>query len=237
MKKQIQISVPSPCHEQWGSFRPTSNGGFCGSCQKEVIDFSTWDDDRLRTYLKTERNNVCGRFKESQLKVYTYDKPQALSLKWIGLLFTTAFLIFSKPASAQRQKGMTITEQELLTLVEKEDTVVSVMKVSGVVKDETGLAMPGANVIRKGTAQGVMTDAEGRFELEISKPAPREVLVVSFVGYIDTEVCVGAHYQQKISANMLPDLAQFGCTIRMGAVRYNRISPRRWWGNFKNLFR
>ncbi|WP_276372697.1 hypothetical protein [Chryseolinea sp. H1M3-3] len=48
MKKIIQIAVPKPCHEKWSSFTKTTNGGFCGSCQKEVIDFTSWSDERAQ---------------------------------------------------------------------------------------------------------------------------------------------------------------------------------------------
>jgi hypothetical protein len=40
MKTSFQISIPTPCDEDWGKFTPTSTGGFCGSCQNNVVDFS-----------------------------------------------------------------------------------------------------------------------------------------------------------------------------------------------------
>ena len=61
MKKAIQIAVPKPCHENWNSFTKTSNGGFCSSCQKEVIDFTSWSDERLKLYFKNLSHNTCGQ--------------------------------------------------------------------------------------------------------------------------------------------------------------------------------
>lgn len=47
-EKNFQIAVPKPCHENWESFTKTSKGGFCASCNKEVIDFTSWSDERLK---------------------------------------------------------------------------------------------------------------------------------------------------------------------------------------------
>jgi hypothetical protein len=232
VKRQIQISVTSPCHEQWSSFRTTSKGGFCASCQKEVTDFSTWDDDRLKAYLKTERKNVCGRFKEDQLKIYSYDQHRPLSLKWFAFLVTTLLLIFSKPALAQRQKTRPPMEKACFDRIEEASIPdLSVMRISGVVEDESGERMPGVNVVRKGTVQGVVTDANGKFFFEVAKPAAGEILVFTFVGYTQTEICIRAKERQSISVSLFPDV-----TV-LGGFEYHTISPRRWWWSFKNLFR
>ncbi|MFC0183169.1 carboxypeptidase-like regulatory domain-containing protein [Pseudarcicella hirudinis] len=53
--------------------------------------------------------------------------------------------------------------------------------ISGVVRDEKGEAMPGVNIVIKGTAKGIVTDANGQFRINI--PSNNAVLVISFVGY------------------------------------------------------
>lgn len=60
--------------------------------------------------------------------------------------------------------------------------------VTGVVTDqETGEALPGVNVLIKGTSQGTVTDFEGKFTLEA---AGTDVLVFTFVGYANREETV-----------------------------------------------
>lgn len=61
--------------------------------------------------------------------------------------------------------------------------------ISGVVRDEKGEAMPGVNIVIKGTAKGIVTDANGQFRINI--PSNNAVLVISFVGYEKQEVLVG----------------------------------------------
>lgn len=61
--------------------------------------------------------------------------------------------------------------------------------ISGIVRDETGGALPGATVELKGTTTRTMTDNNGKFSIAVSGTAP--VLSVSYVGLKTSEVNVG----------------------------------------------
>ncbi len=76
------------------------------------------------------------------------------------------------------------------------------IQVSGKVTDETGLAVPGVNVLVKGTALGTATDAEGKYSLSV--PDESAVLVFTFIGYATQEVTVGA--RTTIDVTMKPDV-------------------------------
>ncbi|SDM46575.1 iron complex outermembrane recepter protein [Catalinimonas alkaloidigena] len=65
----------------------------------------------------------------------------------------------------------------------------TLLTVSGRVTDESGEALPGVNVVIKGTADGTITDIEGRYTLEVSNP--EAVLVFSYVGYLPHEIALG----------------------------------------------
>lgn len=58
--------------------------------------------------------------------------------------------------------------------------------VSGIVKDENGEPIIGANVIEKGTANGTVTDMDGKYTLEVSSSTV--VLQLSYIGYLTKEV-------------------------------------------------
>ena len=58
-------------------------------------------------------------------------------------------------------------------------------KVTGVVKDVSDTPIVGANVVEKGTTNGTVTDAEGRFSIEVSTDP---TLVVSYIGYVDYQI-------------------------------------------------
>ena len=57
--------------------------------------------------------------------------------------------------------------------------------VTGTVLDDGGLPLPGATVIEKGTSNGVSTDFDGNFSIEVAEDATLEI---SFIGYTTAEV-------------------------------------------------
>jgi hypothetical protein len=64
----MKIYIPEPCHENWGSMTPNEQGRFCGSCQKTVVDFTTFFAEDIQNYFtKHYGQKVCGRFKKQQL--------------------------------------------------------------------------------------------------------------------------------------------------------------------------
>ena len=69
-------------------------------------------------------------------------------------------------------------------------------KVTGRVSDSQG-PLIGATVMVKGTSNGVVTDIDGNFNLNV---APGSTLVISYVGYVTQEITVGN--QSFISVNL-----------------------------------
>ncbi|GAA3602633.1 SusC/RagA family TonB-linked outer membrane protein [Flavivirga amylovorans] len=61
--------------------------------------------------------------------------------------------------------------------------------ISGTISDVSGLPLPGATVLIKGTTSGTSSDFDGKYSIRASQGA---VLVFSFVGYTSTEVTVNA---------------------------------------------
>jgi len=59
--------------------------------------------------------------------------------------------------------------------------------ISGSISDETGLPLPGVNIIVKGTTNGTQTDFDGNYSIAA---ASSDVLVFSYVGYKTKEVSV-----------------------------------------------
>ena len=58
-------------------------------------------------------------------------------------------------------------------------------RITGTVKDATGMEVIGANVIVKGTTNGVITDLDGKFSLEA---APGSIIEISYIGYMTQEI-------------------------------------------------
>ncbi|WP_319504205.1 TonB-dependent receptor [Bacteroides graminisolvens] len=59
------------------------------------------------------------------------------------------------------------------------------IKVTGTIVDKSGEPIIGANIVEKGTANGTISDLDGRFTLNVQSAT--SVLVVSYIGYKTTE--------------------------------------------------
>jgi hypothetical protein len=78
----MKISIPEPCHENWGAMTPNEQGRFCGSCQKTVVDFTNFSTDDIQNYFtKHYGQKVCGRFKQQQLNSIDIQIPTYLFSK------------------------------------------------------------------------------------------------------------------------------------------------------------
>ena len=90
------------------------------------------------------------------------------------------------------------------------------LTVKGVVKDNTGMGVIGANILVKGTTNGTITDFDGNFTLEAKKG---DVIVISFIGYKTQELPVAATMNVTLQddTEVLDDVVVIG----YGSVKKN----------------
>lgn len=106
MGKKLQLTIAEPCHENWEGMTPVEKGKFCGSCQKQVVDFSDMSDRQVAEFFKKpSTGSVCGRFMTDQL-----DREIIVPRKripWVKYFFQFALPAFlmSMRASAQNPKA------------------------------------------------------------------------------------------------------------------------------------
>lgn len=93
--------------------------------------------------------------------------------------------------------------------------------VSGQVVDSNGESIIGANIVEKGTANGTITDFNGKFSLKV---APNATLVISYIGYKTiemkaSEVKAGQTITLQENAEMMDEVVVIGYgTQRKGDV-------------------
>ncbi|SOE20492.1 iron complex outermembrane recepter protein [Spirosomataceae bacterium TFI 002] len=88
-----------------------------------------------------------------------------------------------------------------------------IVKVSGQVTDATdGSAMVGCSIIEKGTTNGVLSDVNGKFSINVKDQ--NATLIFDFIGYAQQEVVVGGQTNINIQlvqeANQLDDIVVLG---------------------------
>ena len=71
-----------------------------------------------------------------------------------------------------------VVDKKIILSTEKQESLIVQQKgktITGVVKDQNGDPVIGANVIEKGTTNGVITDIDGKFSLTVSNKATIQV--------------------------------------------------------------
>ena len=89
--------------------------------------------------------------------------------------------------------------------------------ISGVVLDENGGPLPGANVVIENTSTGVSTDFDGNFTINANSG---EVLVISYIGYNSEYITVGNQDSITVSLQLDNELEEVVVTaLGFAAVR------------------
>ncbi len=123
-------------------------------------------------------------------------------------------------------------ERKLLSLMRRSSFILSVLvfavfsnaaafqtkTVVGTVKDEAGGSVPGVNILEKGTTNGTVTDADGKFRLSVA--SNESVLVFSFVGMVTQQVTVGT--QSEVSVKMVSDASTLSEVVVVGYGDQNK---------------
>lgn len=80
---------------------------------------------------------------------------------------------------------------------------------------EDGSALPGVNVLLKGTTTGTVTDSQGNYSIQV--PTSGGTLVFSFIGLVSQEIKVGT--RSTIPVSMALDVTQLSETVVTGYGR------------------
>jgi len=175
MKKPIQISIPTPCHENWDAMTHADKGRFCGSCQKKVFDFTKSSDREIALVLKNA-NNACGRFTIHQLNRDLVIPKEKSSLWMAASAAIVSFLtignnnIFAQTPVNTEQTDSKTDEIKSITPIE------SPFIITGTVSDESGMFLPGAKISIRNTDIKTVTDFDGKFSLKVNQG---DVLVIT----------------------------------------------------------
>lgn len=217
-KKHIHVTIAEPCHENWEAMTQAEKGKFCGSCQKQVIDFTNMSDSQLAAFFKKPGNgSVCGRFYNDQLdREIEIPRKRVPWVKYFFQFALPAFLVSAKASAQGKVKApvkTTVSPKEMRTLGMvamnlPNQASLGQFDVSGQVVDEDGLPVPFASVVIKGTKWSTMADSAGHFFIK-NVVLDKELTVVgSSVGFSPTELTYFDREaaSQKLVIRLLPVL-------------------------------
>ena len=171
--------------------------------------FSTLDNSRLQVFtqgiVKDENGNPLKNVKvisnETEAQTWTNKKGEyeiyTLDKEWLTFSkenFETQKIQLNHQSEIRNIYLMSNSQSPPILLgkiavaPQKEEVINGYsVNTKGTVTDDTGLPLPGANIMIKGTSIGTQTDFDGEYEIETK---PGDVLVFSYVGFETKEITV-----------------------------------------------
>ncbi|GAA3553204.1 TonB-dependent receptor [Snuella lapsa] len=107
-------------------------------------------------------------------------------------------------------------------------TEIQGFKVSGVVKDQDGVPLAGANILEKGTTNGVQSDFDGNFNLTVANG--NATLIISYLGFVTQEVVL--QNQQNINLVLKENAAALEEVVVVG---YGTIAKKDITGSIATI--
>lgn len=122
-----------------------------------------------------------------------------------------SMLVISKTDKTGARPSSTLLTANVLS---KQDMAASREDVlaKGMVRDHRGMALPGVNILIKGTTRGISSDADGNFTIKVDDL--NQTLVFSFIGYKSQEVDLGGRSQLAVS--LVEDIAKLDEMVVVG---------------------
>lgn len=103
--------------------------------------------------------------------------------KGYACMALVAISLFFNSVYADVRQGVKSPSNELVT-----NHVQQQKRITGIVVDQSGQSVIGANVVEKGTTNGTITDVDGKFSLNVSNQA---TLDISYIGYLSKSIAIG----------------------------------------------
>lgn len=205
MAGKAKITIPKPCQENWLEMTPLEQGRFCKLCQKNVFDFTTASDrEILEAYNKDQQ--LCGRFTTSQLNRDLLIRKEKSSI-WVAATSAIVSFLGLGTNEVQSQETIKVEQTDKKVLHDSIEKITNEeIEISGTVWDGA-MPLPGANIIVKGTKKITQTDVNGHFKIKVHLS---DIIIASFIGYIDNEVKVKNDLKYKIILIENPNNQIFG---------------------------
>lgn len=232
------IRIPNPCSENPSNFTPTSKGGFCNSCLKEVVDFRGMSDKEVLASIQKNSGKTCGIFRPSQLESQV-NPTRKVSFPGIWTFGFLGFLGLAIPAEAQTTSKPK-TEKALVEKCEPFPLEYSYKKnktIKGVVLDQDGEApVPGSMISVLGYCFGTTSDINGEFELKIPDEFNRKEfkINISSLGYRVAEIPIK---QFDLPKSIGKILVEFNTGDMLTGEVIIIAQKTSFWQNVKGIFR
>lgn len=216
MSQIKSVNIPKPCHETWQAMTPVSDGRYCQSCCKTVMDFTQMSNNEIISYLSSN-TNICGRFNNGQMSnindhLQLDDAPIMPNLKgWSLLLALLVPVVFNRVLA--QSKPVTVQASTNKSNHCNDTTIGKIVSpkyqtIKGAIVDDKNLPLAGAVVTVPQLNLSSVADVNGRFKLSV--PMTATVFDVRFIGYDTQKVAIKTNGEQNYTIQLKPSQVLLG---------------------------
>ncbi|MEQ8926739.1 MAG: carboxypeptidase-like regulatory domain-containing protein [Fulvivirga sp.] len=230
----FQLNIKNPCNQKFDSFSKTDVGGYCKSCEREVIDFTKMTDAEIKNYFLNKPDKVCGRLRDDQMKLYTADSSFTIrSNTYVGLGFLSLLSILPIQGFSQEKLRTSSELSESSSNDVKKELKSTIRSVEGnVMSIEDGSPLRGVSISLKGNPKiNTTTDLNGNYKFDHEFKAG-DILIFSFIGLATAEIPIrfNTPYNIEMEIQMAPN---------MGEISVNEIysTKQKFWRKLTSIFR
>ncbi len=218
MTQKILLQIPQLCDEDWAQMIPDSDGRYCTHCQKKVIDFTGWTDDRLYSFFAGRSEQVCGRLTDEQMS-RPLMPPQEHSSRMYRLAFALGLaVVFTQSAPVHAMPKAPLKYQSASGILEGklDEYEGDTTGLKGIVTDDMGKGVKDATVrLAQGdkVAYSCITDSLGAYSIANIAPGKYDIIIF----------CAGFNSVSKLHID-LP--AQFARWDTLAAITQLSVLPQ-----------
>lgn len=235
----FNFSIKTPCSQSFKNFKKTDKGGFCKTCNKEVIDFRNFTDKELEDFFKNENKKICGLLLNNQISRYSDQVFETNDVKKhhfktiFGFSILTLFS-FNHTYSQKSEKDSIGIEVKKTEKPSKITNIANQKITQAVIYNRNG-PLPGVGIVVKNKDLKTITDNNGRFSFH-QKLNKNDVLIISYIGHITRELKISDILENKI---MLQEYTGNQGFTTLGEINIKKVyhSKTTFFQKIKNLFK
>jgi len=192
-----------------------------GNAQNQKINLPKGSITIQKVFLEIEKQtDLSVDYNQSRLDIYKHVNIQLINPSLTDILNE---VLKNSEFTYTIERGHIIIKNDFKNPKKKNET----RSIHGVVKDEKGEPVIGANILEKGTANGVITNIDGKFSMNIGLNA---TLQISYIGYISRQIATKD--QSTFSIILKEDLKTLDEVIVVG---YGTQSKRYLTGSVQKI--
>lgn len=183
---------------------------FSATAQSKGVPVSLSD---VVVELQTKFNVSISYDGDIQMTISQEEKQEILEEKTIGKALDNLTNNNNLKYKKLRGDYFVISKKTITSTINQPDEQLD-RKITGIVYDDQGKSLPGAMVLEKGSTNAVMSDLNGKFEINLSENAT--AIVVSFMGLETQEVAITEETYYEI--HLLSDNVNIGAVVVSGVA-------------------